>query len=48
MNLIWGVIIVFGLVSLLILVVGIWTQFDMSKEQRQERSFDGTKTEKKP
>lgn len=36
MNAIWDIITVFGLDSLLFLVVGIWTHLDMRKEQRQK------------
>jgi uncharacterized membrane protein len=36
MNTIWSIISVFGLVSLLLLVVGIWTHLDMRKKQRKE------------
>lgn len=38
MDLIWDIIIVFGLASLLLLVVGIWTHLDMRKKQREEQS----------
>jgi hypothetical protein len=37
MDLIWDIGIVFGLVSLLILVIGIWTHLNMRKKQRKER-----------
>jgi len=47
MNLIWNIISVFGLVSLLLLVIGIWTHFDMRKKQRHDES-DAAKLEKKP
>ena len=47
MDLIWNIISVFGLVSLLILVVGIWTHLDMRKKQRQDES-EIAKPEKKP
>jgi len=43
MNLIWNIISVFGLVSLLLLVIGIWTHLDMRKKQS-----DTAKPEKKP
>ena len=36
MNLICDIIVVFGLVSLLLLVVGIWTHLDMRKKQKQD------------
>ena len=45
MDLIWNIISVFGLVSMLLLVLGIWTHLDMRKKQRQEES-DATKREK--
>jgi len=45
MNLIWNIISVFGLVSLLLLVIGIWTHLDMRKKQRQEES-DAAKPKK--
>jgi uncharacterized membrane protein len=47
MDLIWNIISVFGLVSLLLLVIGIWTHLDLRKKQRQEES-DAAKLEKKP
>ena len=47
MELIWNIIIVFGLASLLILVVGIWTQSDMRKKQRQDEP-ETANPEKKP
>jgi len=46
MDLIWDIIRVFGLVSMLLLVLGIWTHLDMRKKQRQEES-DAAKREKK-
>ena len=45
MELIWNIISVFGLVSMLMLVLGIWTHLDMRKKQRQEES-DAAKREK--
>ena len=36
MDLIWDIIIVFGLVSLLFLVAGIWTYLGMLKKQKCE------------
>ena len=45
MDLIWSIISVFGFVSLLLLVVGIWTHLDMRKKQRQES--DAAKSENK-
>ena len=47
MNLIWNIISVFGLVSLLLLVIGIWTHLDMRKKQRQQES-EAAKLVKKP
>ena len=37
MNIIWSIISVFGFVSMLLLVVGIWTHMDMKKEQREAK-----------
>ena len=36
MSTIWNVISIFGLVSLLLLVVGIWTHLDTRKDRRDE------------
>jgi len=47
MELIWDIIIVFGLVSLLLLVLGIWTHLDMRKKQRQDESAADAKSERK-
>jgi len=47
MDLIWNIIIVFGLVSLLILVVDIWTHLEMRKKQRQDEP-ETANPEKKP
>ena len=47
MDLIWDIIVVFGLVSLFILVIGIWTHLDMRKKQRQEGSVADAKPETK-
>jgi cbb3-type cytochrome oxidase subunit 3 len=46
MDLIWNIAQAFGLVSLFLLVVCIWTHLDMRKKQRQEES-DANKVEKK-
>jgi uncharacterized membrane protein len=47
METIWGIISVFGLVSMLLLVVGIWTHLDMRKKQREEDAA-AKKPEHKP
>jgi hypothetical protein len=46
MDFIWNVIIVFGLVSLLLLVAGIWTHFDLRKKQRQDESAAERKSDR--
>jgi hypothetical protein len=46
MNTIWSIISVFGLVSMLLLMVGIWTQLDIRKKLREEDA--AKKPETKP
>jgi cbb3-type cytochrome oxidase subunit 3 len=48
METIWGIISVFGLVSMLLLVVGIWTHLDLRKKQREEEDAAAKKPEPKP
>jgi hypothetical protein len=36
MNIIWSIISVFGLVTLLLFGVGIWTYLDLRKQQQKD------------
>jgi cbb3-type cytochrome oxidase subunit 3 len=47
METIWGIISVFGLVTMLLFGVGIWTYLDLRKKQREEDAA-ARKPEPKP
>jgi hypothetical protein len=36
MDLIWSIVGVFGFVSMLMLILGLWTHLDMRKKQQKE------------
>jgi hypothetical protein len=48
MNIIWSIVSVFGFVSMLLLVVGIWTHLDMKKEQREAGLHPDTERDERP
>ena len=41
MELIWIIIIVFGLASLLLLVLGFWTNWEMTRKERESDQRKG-------
>jgi hypothetical protein len=47
MSVIWSIIEVFGFVSLLVLVLGIWAHFDMQKEKRQNEQRNKAESDKR-
>jgi len=47
MNLIWSIIEVFGFVSLVLFVFGIWAHFDMQKEKRQNEQPNKAESNKR-
>ena len=47
MDTLWSIIIVFGLVSLLLLVCGVWTQCNQNRKERENAEHKNSHTEPK-